>query len=251
MSEESSIGVLEAMWRYRLMTVIIIVVMVTLSVGAALLVAPRAKASATIALATPPANSVLAPGISGDASLARYTAQRAGFVKSDAVLNAIAKKLGRTDIAKLRKDLSAAASATSNTMVITAEADDGKGAVALAAAAADAYRTETQKDIVRLTDAAIASIDTSSQQVRSGPNTTPSQEQASANTLSQLAIQASEIRTSSALFGDGVEFVIAPRLDAVTLPSLPIKEAAVGFILGLVLAATAAWIRADRQRTAA
>ena len=251
MSEESSVGVLEAMWRYRLMTVIIIVVMVALSIGAALLVAPRASASATVALATPPENSVLAPGISGDASLARYTAQRAGFVKSDAVVTAVAKKLGRTDIAKIRKDLSAAASATSNTMVITASGDDGKAAVALAAAATEAYRSETQKDVQRLTDSAIASINTSAQAVRAAPNATPSQDTASATTLSQLAIQASEIRTSSALFGDGVEFVIAPRLDAVTLPSLPIKEAAVGFILGLVLAATASWIRADRQRTTA
>ncbi len=105
--------------------------------------------------------------------------------------------------------------------------------------------------MLRLTDAAVASINTSAQAVRSCPNTSPSQDAASATTLSQLAIQASEIRTSSALFGDGVEFVIAPRLDSVTLPSLPIKEAAVGFILGLVLAATAAWIRADRQRTTA
>jgi polysaccharide biosynthesis transport protein len=236
MSDESSVGVLEAMWRYRWMSAVIVIAMVGLSVGAALLVAPRAQAKATIALATPPANSVLAPGIQGDASLARYTAQRAGFVTSDAVLTALAESLGRDDITTLRRDLSASASSTSNTIVITGEADNAEDAVKLAGAAAEAYRSETAKDVTSLTDAAVASINESAQGIQDP------------NTLSQLEIQASEIRTSSALFGDGVEFVIAPRTDAVTLPSLPVREAGLGFVLGLVLAATVSWIRADRQR---
>jgi polysaccharide biosynthesis transport protein len=236
-TNESGTGILEAMWRFRWMSAAIIVVMVLVSVGAGLLVAPRAAASATIALATPPASSVLAPGIQGDASLGRYTAQRAGFVTSDAVLEALAAKLGRDDITTLRRDISASPSATSNTIVITANADTGPEAVKLAGAAVDAYRSETAKDVTSLTENAVDSINKSAAGIKD------------ANTLSQLNIQASEIRTSSALFGDGVEFVIAPRDDAVTLPSIPIREAGLGFVLGLVLAATASWIRADRERT--
>lgn len=241
--DSSQIGILGALWQYKWMSAAIVIVTVLLSLGAALLVAPRAQATATIALATPPANSVLAPGITGDASLGRYTAQRAGFITSDAVLGTVARQLGNEDITALRRDISASPSSTSNTIVITAQADTGKEAVKLADAAAAAYRSETEKDVKARTDSAVKSIDDSTAGVRA------SGAAGSDGTLSQLAIQASEIRTSSAIFGDGVDFVIAPRSDAVTLPSIPVREAAVGFVLGLVLAATAAWIRANPKRS--
>jgi capsular polysaccharide biosynthesis protein len=241
MASDTHPGIVEAMWRYRVMSAGIILVMVLISVATALVVAPRARATGTIALATPPENSVLAPGIQGDASLARYTAQRAGFVTSDAVLENVAAKLGSDDITALRRDISASPSATSNTVTITAEADTSEKAVALADAAVAAYRAETLNDVNRLTDAAVKSIRANAEGI---PATAPG----ASDTQSGLAIQASEIQTSSALFGDGVEFVMAPRKDAVTLPSIPLREAAIGLLLGLVLAATAAWIRADREQ---
>jgi capsular polysaccharide biosynthesis protein len=240
--DSAQIGILGALWRYKWMSAAIVIVTVLLSLGAALLVAPRAQATATIALSTPPANSVLAPGITGDASLGRYTAQRAGFITSDAVLGAVAAELGNEDITALRRDISASPSSTSNTIVITAQADTGKEAVKLAGAAAAAYRAQTEKDVQARTDSAVKSIQESAASVPSGSP-------GAADTQSQLNIQASEIRTSSAIFGDGVDFVIAPRSDAVTLPSIPLREAAVGFVLGLVLAATAAWIRANPKRS--
>ncbi len=246
--DESQVGVVAAVWRYKWSSAAIVIAAVLLSIGAALLVAPEAKATATIALSTPGATSVLAPGIQGDASLARYTAQRSGFVTSDAVLADVAHELGRTDITKLRNDLSASPSSTSNTIVITASAPSGAEAVRLADAAANAYRTETKKDVQRLTDAAVASIDQSATNVRNSATGAAAQGSAS-STLSQLAVNASDIRTSSALFGDGVDYVIAPRADAVTEASLPIKELGVGFILGLVIAATVAWLRANPRRT--
>ncbi|MGZ4690890.1 MAG: hypothetical protein ACXVJW_16835 [Acidimicrobiia bacterium] len=248
MTDEPQVGILGALWQYKWMSATIVLVTVLLSLGAALLVAPRSQATATIALSTPPQDSVLAAGVTGDASLGRYTAQRAGFVTSDAVLTAVAKELGSSDITALRNDLSASPSSTSNTIVITAEADSGAAAVKLAKAAADAYRSETAKDVQAKTDAAVRSIDASAQSIRDGASGSVVAQTSAASTLSQLAIHASDIRTSSALFGDGVDFVIAPRADAVSKPSIPIREAAVGFVLGLVLAATAAWIRANPKR---
>lgn len=239
---ETHPGILEAMWRYRAMSAAIVIVMVLLSVATALVVAPRARASGTVALATPPQNSVIAPGIQGDASLARYTAQRAGFVTSDAVLEQVARTVGSHDVTKLRRDISANPSADSNTMVISAEADTSEKAVALANATIEAYRDQTAQDVKRLTDAAVTSINANARDI-------PPLSAGAADTLSQLAIQASQIQTSSALFGDGVEFVIAPRKNAVSLPSIPIREAAIGFVLGLVLAATVSWIRADREQS--
>ena len=249
--DESQVGVVAAVWRYKWSSAAIVIAAVLLSIGAALVVAPEAQATATIALSTPGATSVLAPGIQGDASLARYTAQRSGFVTSDAVLADVAQQLGRTDITQLRNDLSATPSSTSNTIVITASAPSGAEAVRLAGAAAQAYRTETKKDVQRLTDASVASIDQSAANVRNAAAGSAAAQGSASSTLSQLAVNASDIRTSSALFGDGVDYVIAPRADAVTEASLPIKEIGVGFVLGLVIAATVAWLRANPRRTRA
>jgi capsular polysaccharide biosynthesis protein len=238
------------MWRYRWWSAAIVIAVLVLSVGAGLLVQPRAQAKATIALATPPSSSVFAAGIQGDASLGRYTAQRAAFVRSDSVVEAVAAELGRTDITQLREDISATPSATSNTITILAEADTDVEAVDLAAAVVAAYRSETDKDVNRLTDAAVQSIEESAARVQESGTASgsPAATESVATTLSELAIQASDIRTSSALFGDGVEFVVAPRTDAVTRPSIPLREAALGLVIGLVLAATAAWIRADTDK---
>jgi capsular polysaccharide biosynthesis protein len=246
MNDEAHPGVLASLWKYRTMSAAVVSVMVVLSVGVGLLAQPRAQAKATIALSSPPAKSVLAPGVQGDASLARYTAQRAAYVTSDAVLRSVAASLHRSDITKLRRDISATPSSSSNTIVVVAEADSSSEAVRLAAATVAAYRSKTAQEVQRLTDAAITSIDESSRRVQAGANAISGN--SVPTTLSQLAVEASEIRVSSALFGDGVDFVAAPRADAVTRRSIPLREAALGLVLGLLLAATAAWIRADRTR---
>ena len=95
-----------------------------LTTAAGLFIAPPARATATIALKTPPSASVLASGLQGDASLARYTAQRARFVRSDKVIEAVAKDLRRDDITEIRGQVSATPAATSNAITIVAFSPD-------------------------------------------------------------------------------------------------------------------------------
>ncbi len=273
MDEDREPGVLDALWRFRWSSAAIVLFVVAVSVSVGLLAQPKAQAKATILLATPPENSVLTPSIQGDSSLARYTAQRAAFVTSDQMLDAVAANLAAPTTAKagvaangapattvpirhtdtrsftdLRHDLTAAPSSTSNAIVITARGNSADDAVRLADAAVAAYRSETAKEVADLTNAAVRSIQDSETSVRQDAALNSGESSSAvANTLSQLAIQASELRTSRALFGDGVEFVVAARSDAVTRPSLPIREAALGFVLGLVIAATVAWLRSDDE----
>ncbi len=242
--DEAHPGVLASLWRYRTMSAVIVSVMVLLSVGVGLLAQPRAEAKATIALASPPAKSVLAPGVQGDASLARYTAQRAAYVKSDAVLRSVAATLHRKDITKLRQDISATPSSTANTIVVVAQGKTDREAVQIAAATVAAYRSKTAEDVAASHRRGNPVDRTELTRVQGGAVSGS----AVPTTVSQLAVEASEIRVSSALFGDGVEFVVAPRADAVTKRSIPLREAALGLALGLLLAATAAWIRADRTQ---
>jgi capsular polysaccharide biosynthesis protein len=250
MSESQPPGVLAALWKYRWMSVAIILGVTFLSTAAGLLIAPPAQATATIALKTPSPTSVLASGLQGDASLGRYTAQRARFVTSDAVVESVAEQLGRDDITTLRHEITAVPAATSNTITITTSAPSAAEAVELAAAVVDAVGTETAAQIAELTQAAVASIDSTIEEVEAtqGPNASSESRTAAAATISQLLVEKSEILRSSALLDDGIEFAVAPRAEAVVEAGLPIREVALGLVLGLTLAATAAWLRADRER---
>ena len=80
------VGLLESLWRYKWITVTIVVAVIGLTALVGYIAQPGIQARTTIALATPPAESVFAAGVLGDASLQRYTAQRASFVLSDSVV---------------------------------------------------------------------------------------------------------------------------------------------------------------------
>lgn len=239
-----------SMWRYKLMSVLIVGACVLLSAGVGFLVAPPATAVATIALKTPMANNVLSPGATGDATLARYTVQRARFVTSDAVISAVAEELGRSDVAGVRANVSATPAANSNILTVEVTAETPEEAVELADAVVAAYRSQTRTQVEVLTADAIAAIEASAGSVRQNLAQSPPSGSVEANaaaTLGQLQLQASEITTNSALLGDGVEFVVAPRLDSVVVAGFPLREMALGLVVGLVIAATVSWLRADRE----
>jgi Mrp family chromosome partitioning ATPase len=159
--------------------------------------------------------------------------------------------LGDTTVEDLRPRIRASAASSSNVITIVAEAPDADAAVALATAVVDAYRSETRRQISELTDAAIASLNASADQVlETARATSPSEvvEASTAATIGTLQLQAADLETSRALLGDGVEFAVAPSSASVVEPGFPVRELALGILLGAVLAGTAAWIRADRHR---
>ena len=94
MTDQNGPSLLGAMSRYRVMCALIVGAVAILSVVAALLTAGGATATATIGLRTPQVDNVLVPGLQGDASLGRYTAQRARFVTSDEVMTVVADTIG-------------------------------------------------------------------------------------------------------------------------------------------------------------
>jgi len=246
--DRAPVGLLGAMWRYKGMCALIVVVCVVLSIGVGFLLTPQPSATATIALRTPSQENVLAPGSVGDASLARYTAQRARFVTSDDVLSNVGHSLGNDDLNKMRGELDVTPSKDSNIITITASGASGKDAVRLATDVTRAYGEETEKQVGELTRAALKSIDESAAEVRAtitGNNVAVND--AAASTLGQLQQRAATLRTSSAVLGDGVEFVVNPDDSSVVSQRFPIKEAALGLVLGLLIAGTVAYLRADSE----
>ena len=250
-SGPAPVGLLGAMWHYRWMCVGIVVASVLLSVAVGFVLTPEPSATATIALKTPGQDNVLAPGLTGDASLSRYTAQRARFVTSDAVLANVGAALGTDDLNDLRKQLDVQPSPDSNIITIVASGTTRDEAVALATDVTRAYGEETQKQVEALTAAALASIAESAAEVQGQiTNNNVPVNDAAASTLGQLQQRSSTIRTSSALLGNGVEFVVNPDQSSVVTSRLPLKEGALGFILGLVIAGTVAYLRADSEAAA-
>jgi capsular polysaccharide biosynthesis protein len=247
--DDSGVGIFEALRQYRWSSLGITVAMVAITACVGFLLAPGAEATAVLALSTPPPGNVLAPNIQGEASLARYIEQRAGFVTSDAVLGAAVERLGREDLASLRSKVSANASSRSNAITITVTASSRADAVELADAVLWAYAEETEREVTRLAGEAVALIEDDVQALerllagdRSAPGASGS---ASVNLLNDLRLQALELKRDSELFGAGVEYVNAPSLETAREPGLPVREVGVGLILGLVAAGTVSWMRAD------
>lgn len=242
-------SVLHAMWRYRWMCVWIVLVATALSGFVGMYLASPAKATATLALKTPRQSNVLSPGIQGDASLARYTAQRARFIFSDAVMGAVAKEIGEDDLDTIRKRITADPATTSNVINISVTASSPSAAVKLASAILASYRSETLAQVKGLSKSAIDSISSAQNQLRAQLANSPAAtvDASVAASLSQLQLQASDIDSSSALLGDGVEFVVAPTLGSVETAGLPSRELTLGFLVGLIVAGSAAWTRADRN----
>jgi polysaccharide biosynthesis transport protein len=247
--EETAPSIIDSLWRYRWFSLGVVIITVLLSVVAGLLVAPNARAFATMGLTPPQAGGVLSTGTS-DAALTRYTEQRAQFIFSDAVMEAVAERLGRDDITALRGAVRASPSSASNTIDITIEAASGSAAVELGDAVIEAYRVETEREVADLTARAVDSIDQMERRIRTALVDEPDPQlvNAAAGTIGQLQLQIIELGFAAALFGDGVQFVEAPRAEAVATAGQPVREAALGLILGLVFAATLAWLRADRDR---
>lgn len=248
MPEHSQPSLLGSLWRYRAMSVAIVLGMMVLTFLVTTQTSPAATATATLGLRTPSADNVLAPGVQGDASLGRYTAQRARFINSDATMNDVAERVGVTDVTEVRARLLVTPSQTSNYITVKAEGDSAADAVALADAVVGAYRDQTAAQVAASTDAAVTAIqsqiDVTLQNAEGSAGTVSD---SAVTTVSGLQAEIAALRTSQAIYGDGVEFVVIPDVQSAVTRGLPIRPIALGAIVGLAIAVSLAWWRADRD----
>lgn len=247
--EKATPGLLSSLAQYRWLALAIVVVVTALSgVGGFLTRAP-ASATAILSLKTPSENNVLVPGVVGDASTTRFIQQRAQFVTNDVVLGEVASDVGGTSISELRKRISAEPVTGTNAITITAQAATADQAVVLANAAVAAYRTETAALTDQLRVKASDELAASQEALRgAAANRSDPLAQAAATALADLQRQGAELRVSTLVYGDGVDFVNAARVEDAEVPGWPLRALAIGFVLGAALATLVTWIRADRDR---
>lgn len=241
-------GVLDALWRFRRSSAVIALGCLLLSAAAGLALAERTTATASLSLTTPSSTNLLAPGSSSDAALSRYTAQRAAYATSDAVLERVVDAVPGTTLAGLRGQVRVESASGTNTLTVSVDAGDAATSAEVADAVVAAYQGATTAQVADLTDAALAAIAAGTAQVQErldASGTGPAASSA-ATTLSGLEQEANTLRTDQAVFADGVEFTEAATVVPAAL--LPVREAALGLLVGLGLAGVVAWWRADGDR---
>lgn len=241
---------LTALRRYWDFVLLVTVLVFALSTMAGYLLRGSAYAEASVALTAPGSQSVLAPGASSDSALARYTSQRALFVESDEVLQVAAQRAENMTVDRLRGAVTVTPSSDSTSMTVRVEGNTREQAVALVDLVVDAYALTTAQQVSDRTNAVLTAIDGQISQLNTLLATNPNEAatQAASQTIADLSRQAAAQRTDSAVFNDGVDFVQAATLSSAVPVQVPVRFMALGLIVGLALAASLAWYRADRDR---
>lgn len=250
MDDPTAPGLLDAVWRYRWMVAVCGLVGLLLAAIVGAVFVPKASADATLALKTPTARSVIAPGIQGDASLNRYTSQRALFATNDDVISGAVKALGGWTVPQLESAVTVTPSSNNTSFVVKVNAATPQQAVDAVNAVVDSYKAASRKQVEAATAATLApitaNIDAIQKQLAGGAD--GQTKLALAQTLTSLQQQKSAIESDSSLFGDGVDFVQAASLANATGQKIPYTQLALGLLLGLLVGMGLAWWRADNNR---
>jgi uncharacterized protein involved in exopolysaccharide biosynthesis len=251
-SDSQQVGLLAAMWRYRWLVLAFLFLGGVLATFVTLSANDASRAKATVALTDPRGNSIFRQGSSANLDLTRYTAERAAFAESVAVLGRAAEILddGSTS-SSLDEMVEVEPRPDTSILVINAEAADSDAAVATADAAATAYQELSLAETRQKTDLALAGLDVQRQEVLTvinDPASTSAEVAAGTQTLSTVNARAAEIESAAELFGDGVEFADPARIEPSGGKLELLRSAAAGAMIGLVLGAALSWVLADRSQ---
>jgi len=225
------------------------------------------SSTATMLLNDPGSTSVFSQNnrVIGDPS--RYVRGQASYLTSTEVLTAAAKLLrNRLSPDQLRARVSAASSDQLEQVTLTATDPTAAGAAEIANAVCQAYREtvrtsaaqnaksttdELDQTIARLHDS-ISELD---QQLASSKDGTSdpalaAARQAAATQLLTVQSRADEIAVDTATYGDGVQMFEEAKQPSSPARPRPVVGAVVGAFIGLLLAASIVWWRAEYRRKA-
>jgi len=247
--EGSTPGVFEAVSRFRWTSLLIVVIVTVLSAGVGFALGRGVTASAQIVLRTPGTSDVVGVVATTESTFVRYVAQRAIFATSEPVLSAAAGKLAGTTVDDLRHEVTAVADLSGHSITVTATAGSADAAARIANTMVTAYQSQSREQVQQASTSALAALNAQRRQVVAAAKGGGTIETSSASqTVSDLDQRVSEIGVAASVFGSGVSFVDQADPAAAVSHRLPLRETAAGLVLGALLAATVAWLRADRDR---
>lgn len=257
-------GLLESMWRYRVLLVAAAVLAGLATYYASASRAPQYEASARMFL-TDPRNA----GVFGDenrvfAEAERYVPQQAELVSSEDVLTRASELLdGRLTVEELRSAVSASAEAEFDVVAVTATDGSAQGAAEIADAAATAYRQISEEATLSDAETAVEEL----QQVRAGleerieeleaqlppPSVLANRDPVLDNRLDAVTEQllalearAQSIQVDASVFGDGVDQLEDASVPEGPVSPQPARDAALAAVLAVALATAFAYWRSGR-----
>jgi capsular polysaccharide biosynthesis protein len=247
--EPTDIGLVEAVWRYRWSSLLIILMCGLLSALATVFVLTGVTATARFAVTDPRSTSFLRQGVSSDSSYIAYTAQRATFAESWPVLERARVLLAEQEhysigVEALRAAVETSPASSGGIVEVTAKARTDRNAARIANAVIAAYRDLTRRDAERAQEQLLQSIRSTRAQVEDDLSRARGKVADSfAEVLVQLQIKESEARIDLTQYGEGVRFVDRANPDRVTPSALP-KNVVIGLAVGTLLAIVIAFLRA-------
>ncbi|WP_204285861.1 hypothetical protein [Microbispora amethystogenes] len=261
MSEESEevlpeVGLLEAVWRYRWSSLLIIILSGLAAAGATLVLLNGATATARFAVTDPRSTSFLRQGVSSDSSFIAYTAQRAAYTQSAKVLGR-AKELLETrqsyqiDLETLRENVQASPGSSGGIIEVQAAAKTDRIAANIANAVVEAYQSLTAETAKADQAKLVKSIRATELQIRNSlKKAAPGSGVATSLTeaLVQLQLKESDAQIDLATYNDGVRFVDQANPLRISPSKLP-RNSAIGLALGIIIAVVIAFLRATNPIT--
>ncbi|MFC6934059.1 hypothetical protein ACFQHO_29410 [Actinomadura yumaensis] len=249
------ISLVEAVWRYRLMSLIIVLACLLASVAATQIMFSGATATARFAVTDPTNhNNVLRQGVTSAQGFGTYTAQRAAFAGSAQVMARAAeivksKRGPRLTGEQLRGRVKTSTKPDGGVVIVSATGGSMAEAAVTANAVVQAYQDVTISTNVGALDGQIKNIQNLERKV------TGDLEVAQAGTrsykllatqLAKLQSEESGLLSARAKVNDGVQFVDTADPSASAGSKLP-QNAVIGLAVGLIIACVVSFLRASAR----
>ncbi|MEW2359027.1 hypothetical protein, partial [Spirillospora sp. NPDC029432] len=246
------ISLVEAVWRYRLMSLIIIVVSVLAAAGATQLLFSSVTATARFAVTDPTNdNNELGMGVVSGQGYATYTAQRAAFAGSTPVLARaaqIVKEKGGPSLTgeQLRGRVQTSSKPDGGVVIVNATGDDMPSAARAANAVVQAYQEVTLKNTTDKLDKQLTNLQAAQQKLTQQMDLTTRGTHTYrllTSSMTKLQTQTNSVTSARANATDGVQFVDTADSSAASPSKLP-RNAAIGLAIGTILATVVSFLRA-------
>ncbi|MBO2446987.1 hypothetical protein J4573_07790 [Actinomadura barringtoniae] len=247
------ISLIEAVWRYRLMSFIIVLASVLASVAATQILFSSVNATARFAVTDPTNNNnVLRMGVVSGQGYATYTAQRAAFAGSAPVLARAAEivksKHGPSlTAAQLRARVQTSSKPDGGVVIVTASAGSMGEAAGIANAVVQAYQDVTVSTAVDKLDKQLKSLQDAQKKITDDLEVTTrgtSSYRLMSSNLAKLQSQESGVLSAKANANDGVQFVDTADAASSAGSKLP-QNAVIGLALGVIIACIVSFLRAS------
>lgn len=256
-------GLVEAVWKYRRLVVLATLVAAVSALGLSFLQETMYRGEARLILADPRNQGVFdVTRVVIDPS--RYVRNQAERITSSVVLSrAVELEGGRLSLEEVTERVEVEPALNLDLITIRALDPSPEGAASLANSVAEAYQQVVREEVQANAEAAIAEleqtrgelearVDELTAQLRADPNdpVTLAERDAAVTQIAELKTRAEQIAVDAALFGSGVELFEPAEVPESPARPQPLRNAALGGLLGLMAAAAWAWWQADRTQSA-